>query len=81
MAEIKIVTDKARHTFRRPKVVGYRWIGDVEYEMLDCGHERPAEMPYSLDYYEDEEFETEYLADEPARRDCKECPVPKGWDR
>lgn len=81
MTIIKYKTGRARRTHRRPAIVGYAWRGKVEVEVLDCGHERPVEgLPYSLELDDGLEFETDddevsWLAAEPPRRACLECPT------
>ena len=82
MAEIKIKTGKARQTHRRPMIVGYRWKGDREYEVLSCGHDRLIEgelddwTDFASEDYTDEDVVTSMLAAEPIRRVCAECPIP-----
>lgn len=78
MAEFQIRTGKARQTHRRPQVVGYRWYGDREVEMLSCGHERLTNdggLPDEDEVWEDHAC-LKYLAELPSRRACQECKVP-----
>lgn len=69
--ELTIRTGRARQTYRRPMIVGYRWRADTELEVLACGHERRVDGPQYSEWFADET-----LAQTPRRRVCKNCPIP-----
>ena len=70
MAQIRVRTGKARRSYPRRLIVGYRFVGDEEYEVLECNHLHRT----GLDALQVANLVNEYLDDdEVTHRVCKEC--------